>query len=113
RRSSPRWRRCSPSGCRRRSESTGTSRSDARGDGLGVVAQLAPGEAQPDVARSDEGGVLGPVTLEGGAGAVVAPAVDLDDEAVGREVEVDFVGAVVEVGDVGVAARLRQACAPA
>jgi hypothetical protein len=60
------------------------------------------------VARGDEGGVLGPVALEGDAGPVVAPAVGLDDEAVGREVEVDLVRVVVGVGVDVIAQRLWQ-----
>ncbi len=65
-------------------------RCEAVRDGLRVVAQLAPGEADDSVAGGEEGGVLGAVILERLAGAVGVPAVGLHDQAVRREVAVDL-----------------------
>jgi hypothetical protein len=48
---------------------------------LRLLAELAVGEADDLVARELEARVSRPVRLEGGAGAVGAPAVGLDDEA--------------------------------
>ena len=55
---------------------------DRRDDGLGLVGELAPGEAQDGVAEGLEVAVLAAVALEGAARRVEGVAVDLDDEAV-------------------------------
>jgi hypothetical protein len=83
------------------------------GDGVRVLGDLALGEAQADVAGGGQRGVLRAVAFEGDAGPVVAPAVDLDDEAVRREVEVDLVWLVVEGGEGVIDERPRQARASA
>ena len=70
-------------------------RFEAVGDGVGVVSELAPGEAQHVVARGGEGGVLGAVIFEGVSCLVGVPAVGFDDEAVRREVEVGLEAWVV------------------
>src|SRR5690349_21202642 len=60
------------------------------------------------MARGSERGVLAAVAFERDLGAVGLPAVELDDEAVRRPVEVDLLALVVDVGEDDVALRLRQ-----
>jgi hypothetical protein len=69
-------------------------------DGRGLVLELAVCEAEAAVAGDGEDRVAFAVALEGGSGAVKAPAVGLDGEPVGAEHEVDL-----EAGDVVVDAR--------
>jgi hypothetical protein len=53
--------------------------------------ELAVGEAEGPIARDEVRGVAPAIGVEAGAGAVVGPAVDLDDEPVAREEESDGV----------------------
>jgi hypothetical protein len=68
-------------------------------DGFRRAFEVAVGEAEGPVAGQGVGGVTAAVALEALPGAVVPPAVGLDDEALSREEEVDLVVAHVVVDE--------------
>jgi hypothetical protein len=73
------------------------------------VDDVVVGESHHSPAGGDEGRVAAAVGLEGGAGAVGLPSVRLDDEAVGRPVEVGLQARVVEGNERKVALWLGEA----
>jgi hypothetical protein len=72
-------------------------RADLVRDGVGVVVELAPGDADHPPAGGLEAPVAGAVFLERLAGAVAGVAVELDDEVVVGPRAVGFDGVAVEV----------------
>lgn len=73
---------------------------DFGGEGGGFLVQAVVGDASGAVAGQEELGVAGSVALEGGAVAVVFPAVQLDDEPGGGPEHVDLVAEDVDIGAV-------------
>src|SRR4051812_27843310 len=80
----PRPPGCTTSGSSRRSSRRGEQRAELVRDRAGVVAQLAPGDADDAVAGERELAVASAVALERLARGVDGIAVELDDEALGR-----------------------------
>jgi hypothetical protein len=66
---------------------------------VGVVVELAPGDAHDAPALRLEGAVAVAVAFEGGAGAVGLVAVELDDEALGGPGEIGLDAAVAGVDE--------------
>jgi hypothetical protein len=81
-------------------------------DGLGLPGHLFVGETQDRRASARQLPVPGPVGLEGAAVGVVAPAIDLDHQALGAPEEIDLVGADADVhlglGDAVLAAEAQE-----